>query len=169
MPPTAKSNFITNFEFNATIDPSPYLTIPAAIAYRESIGGEKAIQDYCFNLALQAGDRAASIFGTKVLENDEGTLGGICLRNILLPLSYEKIVNIAGTDVVQYPVITWMTATMVREHDTFMALVFYDGGWWVRFSAQVYLEIEDYEWGARTLLELCKRAEKGEFLAKSKI
>ncbi len=34
------------------------------------------------------------------------------------------------------------------------------GEMWVRLSAQVYLTIEDFEWGAKVLLELCDRLPK---------
>ncbi|KIW08712.1 hypothetical protein, variant [Verruconis gallopava] len=168
LPPNTKSPFVANFEFMGTIDIAPYLCVPAAIRYRESLGGEKAILQYCHDLSRQGGDLVAKILGTKVLENEDGTLGNCCLRNVKLPLDVAEVQKIAGTDSVGSPVIVWMTATMTKEYDTFMALMFYDDAWWVRFSSQVYLELSDYEWAAKVLIELCARVKKGEFLEPSK-
>jgi len=58
----------------------------------------------------------------------------------------------------------WLTLKMVREFHTFMALIFYRGEWWVRLSAQVYLELDDFEWGAVVLKELCERVRQGAWL-----
>jgi hypothetical protein len=164
LPPSNKSPYITNFEFVGSIDNGPYLCVPAALEYRESIGGEKAILKYCHDLAHQAGDLTAKILGTEVMENAEGTLGNCCLRTVRLPLQLAEVQKVAGTDEVGTDVGVWLTGTMVREYDTFIALIFYGGSWWVRWSAQVYLEPSDFEWGAKVLLELCERVMKGEFL-----
>ncbi len=51
-----------------------------------------------------------------------------------------------------------------KEYDTFIALIFHGEQWWVRFSAQVYLEMADFEWAAEILKKLCERVMKGDFL-----
>ena len=48
---------------------------------------------------------------------------------------------------------------LVERHCTFMAVVFYREAWWVRLSAQIYLELEDFNWSAGVLREVCKLAE----------
>ena len=58
----------------------------------------------------------------------------------------------------------WVSRRMVEEHKTFMALIFYGGHWWVRFSAQVYLEIANFEVAAKILDQLCARVRAGEFV-----
>lgn len=165
----AKTAFIQNFEFMATIDNSPFLCIPAAIAYRESLGGEKAIMEYCTQLAQEAGRRAAEILGTEILENSTGTLGNCCMTNVRLPISQSVVEEVAikggiEKDNVVTTVREWMSKLLVDEYNTFIMIRWYAGAWWVRFSGQVYLEIEDFEWGARALKEICGRVEKGEFL-----
>jgi hercynylcysteine S-oxide lyase len=37
----------------------------------------------------------------------------------------------------------------------------YAGQFWCRVSGQMYLTMEDFEWAAGTLLQLCERAKKG--------
>lgn len=61
----------------------------------------------------------------------------------------------------------YLTAAMVKEFDTFMALIFYADAWWARLSAQIYLDMADFERAASILQELAGRVKKGEFLEKS--
>ncbi|OCK81372.1 PLP-dependent transferase [Lepidopterella palustris CBS 459.81] len=167
--PSAKSDFVNNFEFVGTIDNGPYLCIPAALEFRESLGGEKVVMAYCTRLVQQAAENVASVLGTEVLENGEGTLTNCCLANVRLPLHLEAVGAVAEKagkekDNVGNLVRDWMGRTMVDDYSTFMALFFYGGGWWVRFSGQVYLEMEDFEWAGGVLKKLCERVMAGEFL-----
>lgn len=58
----------------------------------------------------------------------------------------------------------WMNRVMVDEYGTFLQTFWYDGKWWVRLSAQVYLDMRDFEWAAETLKTVCKRVEKGDWM-----
>lgn len=49
------------------------------------------------------------------------------------------------------------------EYETYLPTRFYAGSFWSRISGQVYLAMEDFEWAAQTLLELCERVEAGEW------
>lgn len=120
--------------------------------------------EYCHRLAYDAGELTARLMGSEVLENAEGTLGNCCLRTVRLPLDPAAVQKIAGKDDIGSEIGVWLTGTMVKEYDTFIALIFYNNAWWVRWSGQVYLELSDFEWGAKVLLELCGRVLKGEFL-----
>lgn len=102
--------------------------------------------------------------GTEILENEEGTLGNCCMSNVKLPLPFADIASMAKTEDVGMAVLNWIYSTLVKEFNTFMAIVSYADAWWVRFSAQVYLEEEDFEWAAKVLQEVCGRVMKGEFL-----
>jgi selenocysteine lyase/cysteine desulfurase len=164
LPPSEKSPYITNFEFVGTVDNAPYLCIPAALKYRESLGGEAAILKYCQSLARDGGKRAAEILDTEVLENKKGTLGDCCLTNVRLPLKFEDVAKIANDDAVGIPVAQFISALLVEEYGTFIAVIFYDGAWWVRLSGQVYLESTDFDWAAGVLKDVCGRVLKGEFL-----
>jgi len=73
-------SFVQQFEWNATINFPAYLTIPAALEFRKSIGGEKAINDYCQTLAIEGGKRLAGLLGTTVLDpRGEFTMHMVCL------------------------------------------------------------------------------------------
>jgi len=153
----------------ATIDTTPYVCIPAALAYREALGGEKAIRDYNTQLARAAGKRVAEIFGTEVLENSTGTLGNCCMTNVRLPLDPAVVEEVAikggiDKDDVVTVVRDWVLPMLLKESKTYLFVQYVEGAWWVRFSGQVYLELEDFEWAAQVLKEMCGRLEKGEFL-----
>lgn len=57
---------------------------------------------------------------------------------------------------------TWLQRTAVKECDTYLQIAFHAGKMWVRLSAQIYLEMSDFEWVGERLKELCERVRKGE-------
>lgn len=165
-----KPAWVQNFEFVGTIDNAPYLCIPAAIKWRESIGGEQVIRDYCWTLAKEGAKRVADMLGTEVLDNSTGTLTRCCLINVKLPLDVNRAVEMgahAGIEKEKVGIVVrdWMSKVMIDDYNTFIQSLFYGGAWWARFSGQVYLEMADFEWAGETLKKLCKRVEKGEWTA----
>lgn len=96
LPPSAKGEFVNNFEFVATQDITPYFCVPAALAWRSKLTygdkkGEEALMDYCFQLSAQGGKLVASALGTDILENEEGTLSkGTNFVNVRLPISFAE-------------------------------------------------------------------------------
>jgi len=115
------------------------------------------------------------MLGTRVLENGTGTLGGCCMVNVALPVDGARVHDVgvkAGVERedVGTRVRDWMGEVLVKDYDTFMQTMFYAGEWWVRLSAQVYLELEDFVWAGETLKRVCKRVESGEWVGvKSKL
>ncbi|KAF2639569.1 PLP-dependent transferase [Massarina eburnea CBS 473.64] len=173
LPPsdTPKSDFELNFEYVGTLDNSPYLCVPAALAWRLQLGGEKAIIDYNQTLSRLGAQQVAKILGTKVLDNETRTLTKCCMANVLLPLDAEAVLAQgveAGIekDSVMVEARTWINRILNDEYLTFLVIMFYGGQWWVRLSAQVYLDMEDYEWAGETLKQVCERVKKGEWTVK---
>ncbi|TKA73791.1 hypothetical protein B0A49_05141 [Cryomyces minteri] len=187
LPPSAKSAFVTNFEFVGTIDNTPYLCIPAALAFRQRLAhggkrGEAAVAAYCFELARAAGQLTASILGTNVLAKvDTGDrTEECCFSNVRLPLEYASVTNAtsatSATNLTSGDVgaakgncdsairiAQWISQVLVHEYATFIAIIFYGDAWWVRLSAQVYLDLADFEWGAGVLKKVCERVRAGEW------
>ncbi|KAK5169201.1 hypothetical protein LTR04_006190 [Oleoguttula sp. CCFEE 6159] len=187
LPPSAKSAFVTNFEFVGTIDNSPYLCIPAALAFRQRLThggkrGEAAVAAYCFELARAAGQLTASTLGTNVLARVDAAdrTEECCFSNVRLPLEYASVTNAAsapsatnltsgdvdaakGNHDAAIRIAQWISQVLVREYATFIAIVFYGDAWWVRLSAQVYLDLADFEWGAGVLKKVCERVRAGEW------
>ena len=89
------------------------------------------------------------------------------MTNIRLPIPLERVMALTP-NLTQFEVGTavrdWMTLTMVEKYHTFMALIFYGNAWWVRLSAQVYLELVDFERPAEVLKALSEDVLAGKFL-----
>lgn len=164
MPSSGYSPFVDLFEFVGTIDNSPYLCVPKAIEFRKEVcGGEEKVTEYCQEVAREGGKKAAQILGTEVMDNTEGTLTRCALVNVRLPLQ----IGTGNNEVHEEDVLVvaqWLSRTLVDDFDTSMAIYFYRGHLWVRFSGQIYLEVEDIVCGAQLLKELCQRVAKGEYL-----
>ncbi|KAI0173203.1 PLP-dependent transferase [Hypoxylon sp. FL1284] len=148
LPKGTQSAFVNNFQFVGTVDLSPYLCVRDAIAFRkEVLGGEAKILKYIHALAKEGGKRVAEILGTEVLDNASETLSRSAMTNVALPLTPEQ-----GASSLK-----WMEERMVKDYGTFIPLFQYNGRLWARLSAQVYLDIEDFEWAGRMLLKLIER------------
>jgi len=165
-----KSDYVSNFEFVGTIDNAPYLCIPAALKWREDLGGEDRIREYCWRLAQEGGKHVARVLGTEVLDNSTHTLSRCCMTNVRLPISVTKAQECASKagiekDDVGALVRDWMSKTLIDDYGTFIQTLFYNGAWWTRLSGQVYLEMADFEWAAETLKTICKRIDDGEWAA----
>jgi selenocysteine lyase/cysteine desulfurase len=164
-----KSAFVANFEFVGSIDNAPYLCVPAAIAWRESIGGEEAIRKYCHDLVTEGAKKVAAVLGTEVLDNESKTLTRCCMANVRLPLDVANLQGMAaqagvGAGKVGMLVRDWVNRTLVNDYHTYVATMWYGGAWWVRMSGQVYLDIEDFEWAADVLKKVAQRTASGEWL-----
>ncbi|KAI3396659.1 hypothetical protein diail_11836 [Diaporthe ilicicola] len=57
----------------------------------------------------------------------------------------------------------WMTKTLVDDYQTFIPLFYHDGRFWARLSAQVYLDMDDFEWAGETIKVLCERVARREY------
>lgn len=173
LPPTGKSNFVSQFDFVGSVDSAPFLCIGEALRFRREVcGGEQNIMKYCFDLARDGGQAVARILGTEVMDNQEHTLTDqCCMVNVRLPLHVsddsdstsnadEGLSNsrftLAAVPRSEVPVVTqYLMSACVAQHHTFIAIIFYANSWWARFSAQVYLELEDFEYGAEALKSVC--------------
>jgi hypothetical protein len=116
----------------------------------------------------------ADILGTRVLsENgvDLNKLGASQLRqcafaNVQLPISvgsgqdgaYAVKVKPADTSRVSQ----WLQRQLIDKHQTFIPIYRHGDGMWVRLSAQIYLELSDFEWLAGVLKDLVERVGLGE-------
>lgn len=85
---------------------------------------------------------------------------------VKLPLQVQQV-GMSGPQVGGIPpgqaprVQAWLCETLSRKHSTFIAVIFYRNEWWTRFSAQIYLDLQDFEWGAQVLKGLCEELANG--------
>lgn len=162
--------FAAQFEFVGTLDNAPYLCVKDSIKWREEVlGGEEHILTSLTQLAREGGKKAAAILGTKILDNEVQSMTRCSMVNVALPLAVEGADGAELADLPKIPqdevqdVSNWILRTLVDEYKTFVALYIYGGRWWMRLSAQVYLEVDDFEFAGRTLKEVCERVAKGEY------
>jgi hypothetical protein len=169
----SKTPFEELFEFVATTDDSAYICVPAALKFRKEVcGGEKAVMDYCINLAIEAADAVANILGTDVLQEPDlkpgetSNMRQCAMATVRLPIAVSDEL-VSGALVTISPeeapgVFSWIQKTLMTQHDTFVP-VFRHGPWlWTRLSAQTYLDKSDFEWLGGILLDLCEQVAKKE-------
>ncbi|KAE8148384.1 pyridoxal phosphate-dependent transferase [Aspergillus avenaceus] len=171
-PKAGKSAFERLFEWTSTTDDTPYLCIPAALHFRQTIcGGEDAIYTYLETLANQAADSVAAALGTETMQEPGLQDGEACrlrqcgMTTVRLPIrvvdgakSVRETEHGAEVPGDMVPVVRdWFLRVLVEEFGTFVP-VFVHGGWlWTRLSAQVYLERGDFEWLGGVLRACCQR------------
>jgi len=149
--PSFPSNFVAQFDWTGSRDLIPYLSIQPALDFRIAIGGEKKIMDYCHFLALTGGRVMAEVLGTEMLDQSnsgELTASMVDVRLPLLILPNETRSELRAL-VIKFQ-------DKMLENECFVAVYVHDGKWWTRASAQIWLEMSDFEHVARVLLKLCE-------------
>lgn len=164
--PASKNPFVFQFSYAGTIDNGPPLCIPAALRFRQDIcGGEEVIQAYCQDLAREGEKLAVKILQSRPLSIPETKR--VAFANVRLPLEIGS--SVVGEDGHSVPlsdvgkVIDFILERLAKDYNTFVNIAFISGSLWARFSAQVYLELEDFEHGAKALKELCEKITNGEY------
>lgn len=117
---------------------------------------------YCWDLAAAGGAAAARVLGTEIMDDAAGSLTRQCaMVNVRLPIGLPHGLveaDAAAAAGLGARAQSWMCEEMASRFHTFIAITFYKRRWWARFSAQIYLEVSDFEWGARVLARLCAEA-----------
>lgn len=93
---------------------------------------------------------------------------------VRLPLSVEELAGLGlQEDEKDYEgerilgeIMGRITGEMAERYGTYLAIMLYRGGWYVRLSAQVYLEEKDFVFAAEALKEIVDRVKSGEYRAK---
>ncbi|KAH9480077.1 Hercynylcysteine sulfoxide lyase [Psilocybe cubensis] len=132
------SSFVSKFYWNGSTDLMSVLSIEYAIAFRKYIGGEKKINDYCHELALKGGRCVAAILKTEVMSSDriaEELIGNMV--NVSLPI--HQSIKPSGEIYLLYQ------NTFLSTYKMFAPIFYYRGKWWVRISAQIYNDIDDFK------------------------
>ena len=146
-------SWVTEHKWTGAIDWSGYLCVNTAFEFIEKCGGGKKIREYCHHLAVKGGDRVAEILGTEVLKcpagESEYTANMVNVRLDLAVSDHDEHIPLQKT----------MLLDKLFEKDCFLnPFIMLKNGkkeWWCRFSAQIYLDIDDFERGAQILKEIC--------------
>ena len=137
-----------------TRDRSSFCAIHDALAFRASLGGEQAINDYNHGLARRAGQALTALWNTSVLDAEESQANS--MLNVVVPTSNRS----ACLEVV---------GELKREHGMYVNSCFQldaahgDVPNYFRLSAQVFLELSDFEALGKLVLQLL--GERGALVA----
>jgi len=144
-----ESYFTEMFGWTGSTDFTHFLSVQPALDFREWLGGEKKINDYCHSLALSGGKLLSDFLGTPLLDpTGELTLNMV---NVELPLS-PSIPENANT-------LRFLLRSLIEGWQVSAAVFRHNGRWWVRASAQVWNEISDFDYLARALKDSCEKLE----------
>jgi hercynylcysteine S-oxide lyase len=144
----AEGQWVVEHEWPGTIDWSNYLCVRGAWEFIEWCGGADRIREYCHRLAVRGGDRAAEILGTEVLGREYVDN----MVNVRLPLA----VATHGVEKRQGDEMLEMLFGRDCAVNTFIMTRKGKKEWWCRFSAQIYLDLDDFERGAHILKQICE-------------
>lgn len=125
------------FDWTGTKDPTPWLSVEAALDFVQRQGGHDRIRAH--NVALRAA-------GARTLEREVGLMEA-APATMLAALETRPLPNKLGTDHLL------LSRRMWEEHGVEAVVVPFDGRLWVRISAQIYNTPDDYERLAAALLE----------------
>lgn len=163
------------FWFIGTCSYSQYLCISEAIRFRKEVcGGEACIRSYQEKLQKEAISAVIKEFGpgSVLLQNEGKSLVTPGLFNISLPFGdkykhvEEKLIN----DLNYFKNVRAVCARLTMERKAYIPFFYHNGQLWVRFSVQIFNEIEDYIIGARifkdTLIEVYDRELASEHIQK---
>ena len=155
--------WVTEHDWVGTIDWSGYLSVDTAFQFIEKCGGAEKIREYCHELAVDGGNRVAEILGTEILQCP-GSEYIANMVNVRLPLD---VPGDSETHIKEIVVQTDALFDDLFERDCFLyPYVMSRRGkkeWWCRFSAQIYLDLDDFVKGAEILKEICEKLRKMNF------
>uniref|UniRef100_D8Q281 Aminotransferase class V domain-containing protein n=1 Tax=Schizophyllum commune (strain H4-8 / FGSC 9210) TaxID=578458 RepID=D8Q281_SCHCM len=148
---TPNESFVVQYDWNGTTDWANYLSIPAALKFRNWLGGEDAIIAYNHKLAFEGTKRMAEIMGTDMMY-PEDTGFELSMVNVALPLPpFGK-----GQEELSHKAQDLFQRKVLEERKVGAPKFEHNGRLWTRLSGQVWLEMEDFEKTAHHIKEACK-------------
>ncbi|KAI5481341.1 aminotransferase, class V/Cysteine desulfurase [Pseudohyphozyma bogoriensis] len=168
--PSGDAHWISEFEWFGTIDYSPLLSTAAALDFRAWCGGEKRITSYCHALALEGGEYVAKALGTEVMRNKEGD--GELVANMVnvrlpIPLPSKEMPEERRKKILTEQ-FTFLKLRQLEDYKIHCPCYIHNDTWWVRLSAQIYTDLDDFKYAADVLKTLCKKVVDGEYALPSK-
>ncbi|OWB85329.1 carbon-sulfur lyase activity protein [[Candida] boidinii] len=151
-----KRRFIDRFIFTGAMNYASYVTVSAAVKFvNETCGGLQNIWDHCNQLARDSSELICEKYNTKPFENEDKTLTTM-LFNILIPLDGkdEEIVSKNSTSIKFYTDLKkFVSDYLLDNYNTYTQLGIHNKKLYVRFSAQIYTDIDDFDKAFQYTLE----------------
>ncbi|KAL1740045.1 pyridoxal phosphate-dependent transferase [Schizophyllum fasciatum] len=144
-------SFLAQYDWNGTTDWANFLSIPAALKFRDWLGGEDAIIAYNHELAFRGTQRMAEIMQTDMMYPEDSGFE-LSMVNVALPLppfaDDQQELNSKTQELFQRKVLEERKIGVPKFH--------HNGRLWTRVSGQVWLELEDFEKAAQGIKEACE-------------
>ncbi|SCU79446.1 LAFA_0B03158g1_1 [Lachancea sp. 'fantastica'] len=159
------------FWFVGTASYSVYLCIEEALRFRQNIcGGEERIREYQWKLQETAVKAVGLILGpgSKLLQNSTNTLTTPGLFNMSLPLDakYSSVQQELSTDFHKFRRFKARCDALARRKKAYAPFFFQGGALWIRFSVQIFNEVEDFVVAAKILKAIINENLNEELLSK---
>ncbi|KAJ7716635.1 pyridoxal phosphate-dependent transferase [Mycena metata] len=138
--------FPMRFFFPGTLDVTIPLSVNHALDFHEWLGGEKKINEYCHQLAVNGGRRLAEVMGTAVLEGSEEQLGNMANVELPLPSSLPP----------SFSIYSQLKRLLLDKHHIYATQFYHNGKWYTRVSAQIFNEVSDFEKLGAAWLDICR-------------
>ena len=133
-------SYQNEFFWLGTKDYSAFLTIQDALEFRQSIANETDLINYNHQLACEAGQQIAQRWNTTTLTNDQQWI--TTMNNIQLPLVIKTVDQMNR-----------LYQTLIDQHNIFLPMFQFDQKFYCRISAQIYMELKDYQKLAHLVLD----------------
>lgn len=86
-----------------------------------------------------------------------------CAVAATLPLLYAEITK--GDPTLGRRCSEWMVSTLIKRYNVSLLVAVFDGSWWARMSAQIYLKEDDFVLLGRKLVLLCEDVRARDWLS----
>jgi len=125
-----EGSFVDKFEYTGTRSYNAMIAVDAAMDFRDKVGGDARIMPYLKQLAWDGAQACAAVWQTSLVTPNQDMNAGIV--DVVLPTQDASEVGKAR-------------AGLLEKYDTYIQTSTYLGQWYVRLSAQIYLEVSDME------------------------
>ncbi|WVQ77138.1 hypothetical protein IAR50_006821 [Cryptococcus sp. DSM 104548] len=160
----AEWEWAKQYRWTGTQDWTPFFSILPAIDFRKNVlGGEKRIMEWCHSLAVEGSKRLKHRWPDAVIMDTPtpsltAAMSNITLPHIPPPTSFADQAQQAR-----------FLEDGMFEANCFAACYVHAGKWWVRFSAQVWNELSDFDHLRGVLEDLCLQIKNGKHLQEAKV
>ncbi|CAO1613698.1 unnamed protein product [Sympodiomycopsis kandeliae] len=165
-PKEAGDDFLTQWAETGKMDYSAVLSLDAALDFRQRLGGEKRIQSYNHTLALLGGLRLCQILQVSLLETPSEPTLSANMVNLPLPLVNRAIGGSTQEIITKWLYEkggeTYIWNTLMDEFHTCVTIWPFQDQIMIRVSAEIWQDLEDWEYLGKALKEVCRRINSGE-------
>ena len=167
------TSFQKRFKYKGLFDYAPYLTMSDALEFRARFGpdgtrgsgssGDAAIIDYLHSLSVRGSSLLADTWKTDKLVNDEQTaaMANVRLPDVLAlnvrsssPPQNGATGNCHGQELEAYR--RRIAVSLLKKYNMYAQLFVWAGQLYVRVSAAIYNDLEDYKALANAVLEIMR-------------